>query len=62
MLKSSKELFSTSTAGGVMPITKVSGENIKQGTVGMLQEKFTNSIGINIQILIGQLVQMILYK
>jgi branched-chain amino acid aminotransferase len=34
MLKSSKELFATSTAGGVMPITKVSGENIKQGTVG----------------------------
>ena len=25
MLKSSKELFATSTAGGVMPITKVSG-------------------------------------
>ena len=39
MLKSSKELFATSTAGGVMPITKVSGENIKQGKVGDVTRK-----------------------
>ena len=29
----------TSTAGGVMPITKVSGENIKQGMVGNITRK-----------------------
>ena len=34
MLKSSDELFATSTAGGVMPITKVSGEKIGLGKVG----------------------------
>jgi branched-chain amino acid aminotransferase len=34
MLKSSDELFATSTAGGVMPITKVSGEKIGSGKVG----------------------------
>ena len=34
MLKSSDELFATSTAGGVMPITKVSGELIGSGKVG----------------------------
>ena len=33
MLKSSDELFTTSTAGGVMPITKVSGEQISSGKV-----------------------------
>ena len=39
MLKSSDELFATSTAGGVMPITKISGEKIKQGTVGDVTRK-----------------------
>ena len=34
MLKSSDELFATSTAGGVMPITKVSGRLIGSGKVG----------------------------
>ena len=34
MLKSSDELFATSTAGGVMPITKVSGKKIGSGKVG----------------------------
>ena len=33
-LKSAKELFATSTAGGVMPITKVSGNKINFGKVG----------------------------
>ena len=33
-LKNAKELFATSTAGGVMPITKVSGMNIGNGSVG----------------------------
>ena len=39
MFKSSEELFATSTAGGVMPITKVSGENINQGNVGNVTRK-----------------------
>ena len=34
MLKSSDELFATSTAGGIMPITKVSGKIIGSGKVG----------------------------
>jgi len=34
MLKNSDEFFATSTAGGVMPITKVSGKNINKGKVG----------------------------
>jgi len=34
MLKSSDELFATSTAGGVMPITKVSNKVIGLGKVG----------------------------
>jgi len=34
MLKSSDEFFATSTAGGVMPITKVSGKKIGSGKVG----------------------------
>ena len=33
-LKSAKELFATSTAGGVMPITRVNGKNIGNGCVG----------------------------
>tara|TARA_B100001559_G_C16312740_1_gene535047 strand:- start:408 stop:833 length:426 start_codon:yes stop_codon:yes gene_type:complete len=32
--KSAKELFATSTAGGIMPITKVNGMNIGNGKVG----------------------------
>ena len=36
MLKSSDELFATSTAGGVMPITKISGEPIGSGMVGKI--------------------------
>jgi branched-chain amino acid aminotransferase len=39
MLKSSEELFATSTAGGVMPITKISGKNINKGTVGDITRK-----------------------
>ena len=33
-LKTAKELFATSTAGGIMPITKISGETIGSGKVG----------------------------
>ena len=33
-LKSASELFATSTAGGIMPITKVSGMKISNGNVG----------------------------
>ena len=35
-LYSAKELFATSTAGGIMPITKVSGQEIGNGSVGSL--------------------------
>ncbi|MDC0248482.1 aminotransferase class IV [bacterium] len=35
-LYSAKELFATSTAGGIMPITKVSGKEIGKGRVGNL--------------------------
>ena len=38
-LKLSDELFATSTAGGVMPITKVSGEKIGIGKVGDVTRK-----------------------
>jgi branched-chain amino acid aminotransferase len=39
MLKSSDEVFATSTAGGVMPITKVSGKLIGLGKVGTIIRK-----------------------
>ena len=39
MLKSSDELFATSTAGGVMPITKVDGKLIDLGKVGNITRK-----------------------
>ena len=39
MLKSSDELFATSTAGGVMTITKVSGKKIGTGKVGDITRK-----------------------
>jgi branched-chain amino acid aminotransferase len=35
-LYSAQELFATSTAGGIMPITKVSGQEIGKGSVGKL--------------------------
>ena len=35
-LYSAKELFATSTAGGIMPITRVSGQEIGKGSVGIL--------------------------
>ena len=35
-LYSAEELFATSTAGGIMPITKVSGKEIGKGSVGSL--------------------------
>ena len=38
-LKSAKELFATSTAGGVMPITKVSGIKIDSGKVGNITRR-----------------------
>lgn len=39
MLKSSNELFATSTAGGVMPITKINGKNVSNGIVGNCTRK-----------------------
>ena len=38
-LYGAKELFATSTAGGIMPITKVSGKEIGKGSVGRLTRK-----------------------
>ena len=38
-LKTAKELFATSTAGGIMPITKISGQNIGLGKVGDITRK-----------------------
>ena len=35
-LYSAKELFATSTAGGIMPITRVSGQEIGKGSVGSI--------------------------
>ena len=39
-LKNAKELFATSTAGGIMPITKVNGELIADGKAGINTRKF----------------------
>ena len=39
-LKNAKELFATSTAGGIMPITKVNGALIADGKVGINTRKF----------------------
>ena len=38
-LKSSNEVFATSTAGGIMPITKINGLPIGQGTPGEITRK-----------------------
>ncbi len=38
-LKTAKELFASSTAGGIMPITKISGKNIGLGKVGDVTRK-----------------------
>ena len=38
-LYTAEELFATSTAGGIMPITKVSGKEIGKGSVGRLTRK-----------------------
>ena len=35
-LYNAKELFATSTAGGIMPITRVNDQEIGKGTVGNL--------------------------
>tara|TARA_Y100001970_G_scaffold283507_1_gene398782 strand:+ start:6598 stop:7506 length:909 start_codon:yes stop_codon:yes gene_type:complete len=39
-LESAKELFATSTAGGIMPITKVSGKQVGNGSVGKITRQF----------------------
>ncbi len=35
-LKNAKEIFATSTAGGIMPITKINGQKINNGMVGSI--------------------------
>lgn len=40
-LKAADEVFVTSTAGGVMPVSKIDGERIGQGKVGELTHKIT---------------------
>ena len=38
-LKNAQELFATSTAGGIMPITKINGELISNGKIGTITRK-----------------------
>ena len=38
-LQSANELFATSTAGGIMPITKISGKKVGDGSVGNITRK-----------------------
>ena len=38
-LKSSDELFATSTAGGIMPITKINGKPVGSGVPGKITRK-----------------------
>ena len=38
-LKNANELFATSTAGGIMPITKINGQKINNGMVGNITRK-----------------------
>ena len=38
-LKNAKEIFATSTAGGIMPITKINGQKINNGMVGNITRK-----------------------
>ena len=38
-LKNAKEIFATSTAGGIMPITKINGQKINNGMVGSITRK-----------------------
>ena len=38
-LKNAKEIFATSTAGGIMPITKINGQKINNGMVGDITRK-----------------------
>ena len=38
-LKKSNEVFATSTAGGIMPITKINGQPIVQGEPGEITRK-----------------------
>ena len=41
-LQSANELFATSTAGGIMPITRVSGQKIGDGKVGSITRELNN--------------------
>ena len=41
MLKQADEMFVTSTAGGVMPVTKIDGDPIGRGSPGQLTEQIT---------------------
>ena len=38
-LSSSEEVFATSTAGGIMPITKINGKKVKSGNFGEITRK-----------------------
>ncbi|WP_300075092.1 aminotransferase class IV [uncultured Ruegeria sp.] len=38
-LKSADEVFVTSTAGGVMPVSRIDGQSIGSGEVGLLSER-----------------------
>ena len=43
MLKSSDEVFATSTAGGIMPITKINGHQIGIGAPGKITRRLHKS-------------------
>lgn len=40
-LRSADEVFLSSTAGGVMPITKLDGQSVKDGTIGPVTQRLT---------------------
>ena len=41
-LQSANELFATSTAGGIMPITKINGKEVGNGSIGNITRKLSN--------------------
>ena len=43
MLQNSDEVFATSTAGGIMPITKINNKIVGQGTPGKITRKIYQS-------------------
>ena len=40
-MQSANELFATSTAGGIMPITKINGKEVGNGSIGNITRKLS---------------------